>query len=132
MTPYSLQKHNYTHNSALQYWKCKKCNKTFTFKSQLKIHRLSHTIIGRYECKECYLTYKYKHDRFKHQCEHMAAIESCDKCDYTGTKLKLKEHKKQHIRKYNITCPYCLQTFIFRMAYWHHKKRCRHSDSPDY
>ena len=30
---------------------------------------------------------------FKHQCEHMATIESCDKCDYTGTDLNLRNIK---------------------------------------
>ena len=70
---------------------------------------------------------------FKHQCEHTATIETCDKCDYTGTELKLKEHKKQHNRKYNITCPYCLQTFVLQNGILvHHKKRCHRSDSPDY
>ena len=59
---------------------------------------------------------------YKHRCEHTALTILCDKCEYTGMELKLKEHKKQHSKKYIITCTYCLQMFNFRMSYWHHKK----------
>ena len=101
-TPYTLQQHNYIHKRSSQLWKCNRCKMAFVFKSQLKIHRISHTKIGRFECKECFLTYKYKHDMFRHQREHTAIKESCNKCDYTGTHLKLNEHKKQHDKKYNM------------------------------
>ena len=41
--PYSLNQHNYTHRQPHQMLTCKKCNRTFAFKSQLIIHRNKHS-----------------------------------------------------------------------------------------
>ena len=37
---------------------------------------------------------------YRHLREHTAEILECNKCDYSGTALNLKEHKRQHYKKY--------------------------------
>ena len=131
-TPYSLNQHSYTHRQSNQLLTCIKCKKTFAFKSQLAIHRNKHTNYGRYECMECFNVFKYKHDMYRHYREHTAKIIACNKCEYTGTPLNLKEHKRQHYKRFNKICPLCKKSFNFRMELWHHKRYCYHSDSPEF
>ena len=131
-TPYSLKQHTYKHRQPQLLLTCNKCNKTFVFKNHLKIHRNSHTIDGKYECPECYSVFKYKHDMYRHLREHTAEILECNKCDYTGTMLNLKEHKRQHYNKFKKFCPLCNRSFKFRIELWRHKQHCRRSDSPEY
>ena len=131
-TPYSLNQHNYTHRQPHQMLTCKKCNRTFAFKSQLIIHRNKHSNYGKYECTECFAKFKYMHDMYRHRREHTAKMLKCNKCEYTGTALNLKEHTRQHIRKSNEICPLCNKSFIFRMELWRHKQHCYRSDSPEF
>ena len=131
-TPYSWNQHNYTHRKPHQLLTCTKCKMTFAFKSQLAIHRNKHTKYGKYECTECFTVFKYKHDMYRHCREHTAEIIACNKCAYIGTPLNLKEHKRQHSKKFNKTYPLCKKSFNFRMALWLHKKHCYHSDSPEF
>ena len=113
---------------------CGRCEKSFPFLSQLKIHRLSHTRKQKYECEECFTTYKFKHDMQRHKREHNAPIEHCDFCDYKGSNLLLREHIKQHDPKYHKCCHICNRRFKFRMSYWRHQQLCkpRRSGSPEY
>ena len=131
-TPYSLIQHNYIHRRTGHLLICTKCKMTFTFKSQLPIHKSKHTKYGKYECSECFMRFKYKHDMYRHYREHTAKKITCRKCTYTGTLLNLKEHERQHYKKFRKICTLCKQSFNFRMALWQHKKCCYHSDSPDY
>ena len=70
----------------------------------------------------------------KHCREHFAKEIKCDKCDYTGTLLKLKSHtkKQQHDTTYALKCMLCNEWFQYRMALWRHTKRCKRSGSPEY
>ena len=128
-TPYSLYQHNYIHQRSSQLFNCTKCGMCFAFKSQLRIHKNSHTKHGKFECMECFTKFKYKHDMYRHLREHTANILACKKCAYTGTQLNLKEHKRQHFKKYNKICPLCKQSFNFRMTFWQHKNHCYQSNS---
>ena len=56
---------------------------------------------------ECCITFKYQHDMLKHCREHTAEELSCNKYDYTGTKLNLKVPQKQHDSTYVIECALC-------------------------
>ena len=42
-TPYSLKQHLYKHNNQHNHFSCKRCNQTFPFRSQLRIHSTKHT-----------------------------------------------------------------------------------------
>ena len=99
-TPYSLKQHSYKHRKPQQLLACNKRNKTFAFTSHLMIHRNSHSNYGKYECMECYSVFKYKHDMYRHLREHTVEILECNKCDYSGTALNLKEHRRQHYKKF--------------------------------
>ena len=118
-TPYGLKQHLYMHRTTSQATghTCGRCKKIFPFLSQLKIHRLSHTKKQRYECDECFTSYKFKHDMQWHKREHNLTIVQCDYCDYTGSKLLLREHVKQHNPNYYICCHTCNKKFKFRMSY---------------
>ena len=78
-TPYSLNQHNYIHRRTCQLLICTKCKMTFAFKSQLAIHKSSHTKHGKFECSECFTKYKYKHDMYRHYREHTATTIACKK-----------------------------------------------------
>ena len=124
-TSYGLKQHMYVHLKMTGKYMCRKCNKSFSFRSQQKIHLLSHTRNPKYECAECFQMYKSKHDMLKHKKEHYAPEIKCHSCEYTGTLLKLKEHSKQHNPKYHLQCNRCLTKFIFSMSFWCHKRKCR-------
>ena len=131
-TPYGLKQHSYKHRQPQQLLACNKCNKTFAFTSHLLIHRNSHSNYGKYECTECYSVFKYKHNMYRNLREHTAETLECNKCDYSGTALNLKEHRRQHYKKFKKICPLCKKTFNFRMELWRHKQHCHRSDSPEY
>ena len=80
----------------------------------------------------CSLTFKYRHDMLKHCQEHSAKELKCERCEYTGTLLNLKSHKKQHDTSCVIMCPLCNEKFKYRMALWRHTKTCRRSGSLEY
>ena len=121
-TPYGLKQHLYMHRPTARATGHigGKCNKIFPFLSQLKIHHQSHARKQKYECDDCFMSYKFKHDMQRHEKEHNAKIMQCDNCDYTGSKLLLKEHFKQHNPNYHICCHKCNNIFKFRMSYWRH------------
>ena len=131
-TPHSLQQHKYHHQKIPQDFTCTKCNITFPFFSQLKIHKLKHTRRPKYECSVCSELYKYKHDMQKHLQEHNAPIVKCRYCDYTGTKLRLSAHQKQHNPTTYIRCILCNDIFVHQMSYWRHQRICKCSGSPEF
>ena len=126
-TPYSLKQHLYMHRAMARATGhiCGRCNKVFPFISQLKIHCLSHARKQKYECDDCFMSYKFKHDMQRHKREHNVRIIQCNNCDYTGSKLLLNEHVKQHNPDYHIHCHNCNNIFKFRMSYWRHQQKCR-------
>ena len=133
-TLHSLQQHKYYHMKMLLNFTCTRCNASFPFFSQLKIHRLKHMRKQKFECTECSEPFKYRHDMLKHLREHTAPILKCIYCDYTGTKLRLTAHKKQHDPSTYMRCTLCNKLFVHHMSYWHHRQICKqkHSDSPEY
>ena len=64
--PHSLQQHKYYHKKKICTFTCTRCNTSFPFLSQLKIHRLKHTRKQNFECTECSEPFKYRHDMLKH------------------------------------------------------------------
>ena len=131
-TPHSLTQHLYLHNKNDKGYLCKRCGKIYPFHSQLLIHKIKHTRKYKEECTECSLTFKYRHDMLKHCCEHFAKEYKCEECEYTGTLLKLKSHKKQHDTTHVYECILCNERFNYRMALWWHSHRCKRSSSPEY
>ena len=73
-TPHSLQQHKYYHLKRILNFTCVRCNSSFPFLSQLKIHRLKHMHKLHHECTECSVLFKYRHDMLKHRREHTAAL----------------------------------------------------------
>ena len=57
-TPYSLKQQLYNHSNQQNHFCCKRCGKTFPFRSQLHIHSTKHTCSPQFECSECSLEYK--------------------------------------------------------------------------
>ena len=66
ITPHSLQQHKYFHMKRIRNFTCVRCNCSFPFLSQLKIHRLKHLRKLSHECTECSEPFKYRHDMLKH------------------------------------------------------------------
>ena len=131
-TPHSLQQHKYYHMRMSRNFTCTRCNASFPFLSQLKIHRLKHTRKQKYKCTEFSELFKYKHDMLKHLREHTAPILKCMYCDYTGTKLRLSAHEKQHDPSTYMRCILCNDLFVHCMSYWRHQQICKRSGSPEY
>ena len=133
-TPHSLQQHKYHHLKRMLNFTCVRCKSSFPFLSQLRIHRLKHLRKQRHECTECSVPFKYRHDMLKHRREHTAVILRCKQCDYTGSKLKLVAHSKQHDPATYKRCTLCNMVFIHRMSYWRHNQICQPklSSSPTY
>ena len=51
-------------------FECEFCKKTFKYKSQLVIHKRTHTEINPYKCEFCCKNFKQKHKLKRHMLVH--------------------------------------------------------------
>jgi len=84
-------------------WKCDvvSCDYKSKYKSNLKMHMLTHSNEKRYKCSECDYATKYKSNLSSHMMTHSKETPyACTYCKYeTRYKSNLKNHVKSHLKR---------------------------------
>ena len=97
-TQSQLRNHMYTCMD--KKFSCGRCNKRFTFQSNLNLHRNLHWHTKPYECfaKDCSWRYKWPQDLMRHIKMHLEVNIKCVLCNYrTHEKRLLLQHKNVHL-----------------------------------
>ena len=108
------------------------CNKKFTTKTLLHLHKQRHSSLKSFGCIKCDKRFKTKSDLIEHQSTHSSEKSfGCDKCDKRfKTYLSIRNHKKfVHSNIRSFVCPQsdCNKSFKQRKGLYYHKMRF-HSD----
>ncbi|XP_048003533.1 zinc finger protein OZF-like isoform X2 [Leguminivora glycinivorella] len=111
-------------NSRIKGYKCKKCNKEFTFKKSLVAHDRIHTGMMPYKCKVCDKEFTCKWFLVRHERSHSGIKPyKCNECNKEfAQKFNLVTHKKNHngIKPYK--CRECNKEFIMKRSLTDHEK----------
>ena len=110
----SLSRHEYEHkHKDLQ---CPKCDRTFTFESQVKAHMLSHHTNPSCLCvhPNCDKAFFNKSDLTRYSKRHNGKYYQCLDCPYKGTdKRNYDSHRLSHSRIAKYKCEACSKEFVF-------------------
>lgn len=103
-------------------FKCDKCGKMCANRSQLRIHKLSHS----YHCRRCKKIFSSAEEKKRHFKEKLCKpYTSCPEC---GDQFTCWEHKQRHMEtvhghaKAVHRCQVCYKEFKTRIAVYHHFK----------
>lgn len=111
---------------------CGRCNKRFTFQSNLNLHRNLHRRTKSYQCfaKDCSKRYKWPQDLIHHIKMHLKVKVKCSSCNYkTHENRLLLQHKNVHSRVTIFTCRrHCDKSFKHAMQCYCHELKCTEKD----
>ena len=96
-TPSFLRDHAYVHSKIA--FRCNRCDITFAFKSQYKLHVCTHLRSRIHKCfaGSCGKEYKWPQDLHHHIQAHLKLTYGCNICDYSNSqKYLLNHHQKKH------------------------------------
>ena len=120
----------YTHMD--KKFSCGRCNKKFTFQSNLNLHRNLHQCTKPYECfaKDCLQRYKWPQDLMHHIKMHLEVKIRCVLCNYrTHEKRLLLQNKNVHLQVKKFKCrKNCDQFFKHAMQCYRHEHNCTDKD----
>ncbi|XP_075237377.1 uncharacterized protein LOC142333769 isoform X2 [Lycorma delicatula] len=105
--------HNEQHVSDSRKYKCKYCEKTFKWRSNLTYHNNFHTGKKSYTCMFCHKSFNQSSDLKRHVFIHTGEKKfSCDICQKSfNDSGNLKRHRSVHIKGNKYTCNICLKSF---------------------
>lgn len=116
-----LKKHFMSHEKR---YRCTVCEKCFTKKGQLDIHRGVHVRKGMELCNDCPKIMYKKVDIENHKKAHTKEQRFiCNVCKHESpNKYQLKLHLRKHSRIMPYRCDYCPARFRYRPSILHHLK----------
>ncbi|XP_069488543.1 uncharacterized protein [Ambystoma mexicanum] len=104
-------------------YECEECGKGFERKSDLDMHRLSHTDQKPYPCTECERVFASMSSLNKHMRAHTRQMHTCDECgEQFSHKVRLYRHQQTHVREKVYTCDECGKSFHLRSQLTKHQQ----------
>lgn len=106
--------------------RCRDCNKTFTNKNSLQLHRKNvHTDEFPFKCTVCSKSFKYSINLVSHMQVHKESY-TCDECDRVfASKSDSKKHAlNQHKCSLSYECNKCRRLYCSIKRYQKHRESC--------
>lgn len=110
-----------------QHFKCEFCDRSFSFKSNLRIHlRTIHALKDLFNCNECDKRFEFKrqltaHNRLKHFFVNAAERYPCPQCERTFSSVSTLQGHQINMHSDEFQCEFCNMKFQNKSDLFEHR-----------
>ncbi|XP_050688385.1 uncharacterized protein LOC126981405 isoform X2 [Eriocheir sinensis] len=114
-------------------FQCDKCDKTYSVRSSLNSHRVTHNAEKLYKCDECDRAFHYSTPLMIHKRTHSDERPYCCQTCHASFKsmTNLRCHQRQHSGERPISCPECKRSFRDYTSLKRHRQRMHQTETSD-